>query len=258
MGPIARLKRTTDIMRNSYARILLCVACCGVFLAFAFSAQKHASKGDDWPLQNASIGPIEIPAGTSRQVQVMYPTPDGPSFPLKANVTWSIESAVKGISIDKTGKLTVDANVPHGTTVTIVGDVEKGRRKLSEKVYVYHPDENPLIGAWHVDTRVACGATQEIKAAATGSVTLRGYDWSFHASQQFWVGREQSIAARTQLAGSYKLDLKSAKVELTPTWPKKPVSNWNYLFKDGGKTLILQPLEPQGDLEAGCGYLLLR
>jgi hypothetical protein len=75
----------------------------------------------------------------------------------------------------------------------IVGDVEKGRRKLSGKVYVYHPDENPLIGAWHVDTRVACGATQEIKAAAIGPVTLRGYDWSFHASQQFWVGREQSM-----------------------------------------------------------------
>jgi len=258
MGLIARLERTTDIMRNSCARILLCVACCNVFLAATAWAQKHASKGDDWPLQNASIGEIEIAAGTSRQVQVMYPTPDGPSFPLKASVIWSIEPAVKGISIDKTGKLTVDANVPHGTTATILADVEKGRRKLSGKVYVFHPDENPLIGAWHVDTRVACGASQEIKAAATSPLTLRGYDWSFHASQQFWVGREHSIAARLQLAGSYKLDLKSAKLELTSTWPKKTVSNWNYLFKDGGKTLILSPLEPQDDLEAGCGYILSR
>ena len=137
-------------------------------------------------------------------------------------------------------------------------DVEHGRRKLSEKVYVYHPDENPLIGTWQVDTRVACGDSQEIKAAAPGPLSLRGYNWSFHASQQFWVGREHSIAARTMLAGSYKLDLKSAKIELTPTWPKKPVSNWNYLLKDGGKTLILRPLEPQNDLEAGCGYILLR
>jgi hypothetical protein len=222
-----------------------------------FPAQKHASKADDWPLQNASIGPIEIAAGTSRQVQVMYPTPDGPSFPLKASVTWSIEPAVKGISIDKSGKLTVDADVPHGTTATILGDVEMGRRKLSGKVYVFHPDENPVIGAWHVDTRVVCGELQTIKAAATSPFTLRGYDWSFHASQ-FWVGRELSIAARTQLAGSYKLDLKSGKIEMTPAWPKKPVSNWNYLFKDGGKTLILRPLEPQDDLEAGCGYILLR
>ena len=29
-------------------------------------------------------------------------------------------------------------------------------------------------------------------------------------------------------------------------------------FKDGGKTLILQPLEHQDDLEAGCGYILAR
>jgi hypothetical protein len=59
---------------------------------------------------------------------------------------------MNGISIDKTGKLTVDANVPHGTTATILADVEKGRKKLSGKVYVFHPDENPWIGQWHVDT----------------------------------------------------------------------------------------------------------
>jgi hypothetical protein len=191
-------------------------------------------------------------------MQVMYPTPDGPSFPLKASVTWSIESAVKGISIDKSGMLKVDGDVSHGTTATILADVEHGRRKLSGKVYVYHPDENPVIGEWHVDTHVACGEPQEIKAAAASPLSLRGYNWSFQADQQFWVGRAHSIAARTMLAGSYNLDLKSAKIKLTPTWPKTPVSNWSYLFQDGGKTLILRPLEHQDDLEAGCGYILLR
>jgi hypothetical protein len=234
------------------------VACYGAFLAIACPAQKHPSNGNDWPLQNASIGAVEIAAGTSRQMQVAYPTPDGPSFPLKASVTWSMEKPVKGISIDRSGMLKVDADVPHGTTATILADVEKGRRKLSGKVYVFHPDENPLIGEWHVDTRVACGESQEIKAAPPGPLTLRGYNWSFQASQEFWVGRAHSIAARTILAGSYKLDLKSARIELTPTWPKKPVSSWNYLFKDGGKTLILKPLESQDDLEAGCAYILLR
>jgi len=234
------------------------VACCNALLVIALAAQKHPPKADDWPLQNASIGSVEIAAGTSRQMQVTYPTPDGPSFPLKASVTWSIEPAVKGISLDKAGTLKVDADVPHGTTATILADVEKGRRKLLGKVYVYHPEENPLIGGWHVDTRVACGDSQEIKAVVASPLTLRGYNLSFEASQQFWVGRAQSIAARTMLSGSYKLDLKSAKIELTPTWPKKPVSNWRYLFKDGGKTLILQPLEHQDDLEAGCGYILVR
>lgn len=245
-------------MKNVYARTLLCMACCSAFLVIACSAQKPASSGDDWPLQNAGIGSVEIAAGTSRQMQVTYPVPDGPSFPLKASVTWSMEQPVKGISIDKSGMLKVDAEVPHGTTATILADVEKGRRKLSGKVYVFHPDENPLIGEWHVDKHVACGELQEIKAAAASPLTLRGYNWSFQASQEFWVGRAHSIAARLMLSGSYKLDLKSAKIELTPTWPKKPVSNWNYLIKDGGKTLILKPLESQDDLEPGCGYILRR
>lgn len=241
-------------MKNSYVGLVLCVFCYA-FLAIGCPAQKQAN---DWPLQNAFIGPVEIAAGSSRQMQVTYPTPDGPSFPLQASVIWSMESPVKGISIDKSGMLKVDAGVPHGTTATILADVEHGSRKLSGKVYVYHPDENPLIGTWHVDTRVACGELQEIKAAAVSPLSLRGYNWSFQASQQFSVGRTQSIAARIMLAGSYELDVKASKIKLTPTWPKKPVSNWHYLFKDGGKTLILQPLEHQDDLEEGCGYILLR
>lgn len=245
-------------MRNSCARTLLWVVCCSALSAIVFAAQKPASKGDDWALQNAGIGSVEIAAGTSRQLQVTYPVPDGPEFPLKASVTWSMEHPVKGISIDKTGKLSVDADVPHGTNATILADVEHRRRKLSGKVYVFHPDENPLIGTWHVDTRMACGESQEIKAATASPLSLRGYDWSFHASPEFWVGKEHSIAARLMLTGAYELDLKTAKIKLTPSWPKKPVSNWSYLMKDSGKTLILKPLEHQDDLEQGCGYILKR
>lgn len=245
-------------MRNPCARMLLWVVCCCTFSGGAFAVQKPASKAGDWAMQNAGIDPIEIAAGSSRQLQVTYPVPDGPSFPLKASVTWSMEPPVKGISVDKTGKLTVDKDVPHGTTATILADVEKGRKKLSGKVYVFHLDENPLIGTWHVDTRIACGASQEIKAGATSPLTLRGYDWSFHAGRLFWVGKEHGIAARMLLTGGYELDLKSAKIKLTPTWPKKPVSNWSYFLKDGGKTLILTPLEPQDDLEPGCSYILTR
>jgi hypothetical protein len=212
-------------------------------------------------MQNATIGPnspIEIRAGSSYQVQAMYPVPDGPLFPLKATVVWTIEPAVKGISIDKTGKITVDSSVPNGATTTVLGDVEKGRRKLSAKLYVFRPEENPLIGAWHVDTRVACGESHEIIAVAVRPLSLRGNDWKFHVPQQFWVGKEHNIAAGVRLAGSYELDMKGSNVKLTPTWPKQPPSSWSYLFKDGDKTLILQPLEPQEDLEQGCGYILVR
>jgi hypothetical protein len=240
---------------------MLCVIYCIAFSAIVCSAQNPASKPDDWAIRNAMIGPdssIEIRAGSSYQARAMYPVPDGPLFPLKASVTWSIEPAVKGISIDATGKISVDADVPHGATATVLGAVEKGRRKLSAKIYVFHPDENPLIGAWHVDTHAACGQSLEMRAAAPRPLSLRGNDWKFHVSQQFWVGKEHNIAAGIRLAGAYDLDLKASKIRLTPTWPKKPISNWSYLLKDGGKTLILLPLEPQDDLEPECGYILLR
>jgi hypothetical protein len=81
----------THTMKNVYAHTLLCLACFSTFLPIACSAQKPASKADDWALQNAGIESVEIPAGTSRQLQVTYPVPDGPEFPLKANVSWSME-----------------------------------------------------------------------------------------------------------------------------------------------------------------------
>ena len=67
-----------DIMKNVYARTLFCLVCFNAFLAIACSAQKPASKGDDWAMQNAGIDSVEIAAGTSRQIQVTYPVPDGP------------------------------------------------------------------------------------------------------------------------------------------------------------------------------------
>src|SRR5260221_3559756 len=119
-------------MRSQWARVVLC---CSALLAVCF-AQKPAPKPDDWPIQNAMIGPnspIEIRAGSSYQVQAMYPVPDGPLFLLKTTVVWSIEPAVKGISIDATGKISVHSDMPHGVTATVLEDVQNGRRKMSAK-----------------------------------------------------------------------------------------------------------------------------
>ena len=153
----------------------------------------------------------------------MYPVPDGPLFPLKASVTWSIEPAVKGISIDKTGKISVDADVPHGTTATVRGDVENGRRKLSRKIYVFHPDMNPLIGQWHVDTargvwRITGNAGQSagfgytLGLSLSASVGAVGEVTGNVIRQEFWAGQKH---IRGQFSGTYELDLKTAKIKLT-------------------------------------------
>ena len=229
----------------------LCAACFG---------QK---KADDWAISNAMIGPdspIEVSAGSSYQAQAMYPVPDGPLFPLKAAVAWSIAPAVKGVSIDaKTGKISVDAEVPHGTHTTVHANVGDERRKLTTTLYVFRPEENPLIGKWRVDQKVACGETPEMKTAASGPRSLYTMDWNFHVDHQFWVGRTNSIAAGVRRSGAYEYDVKAATIKLTTKWPANtPVSNWSYAFKDDGKILLLRPLELQNDLEQGCGYILYR
>jgi hypothetical protein len=90
-------------MRNHWLRVVLCIICCSASLTTACFAQK----ADDWPIQNALIGPdsiIEIRAGSSYQARAMYPVPDGPLFPLKASVTWSIEPAVKEFPLIQQGR----------------------------------------------------------------------------------------------------------------------------------------------------------
>jgi len=239
-----------------WARIGLAGFCFSVVAATCF-----AQKSDDWAMQNAMIGPdspIEVPAGGSYDAQAMYPVPDGPLFRLKASVAWSITPAVNGISIEaKTGKISVAGDVAHGSTATIHADVAGGRRKLETRLYVFRREENPLVGKWYVDPHMACGDAHEIKAPVFRPRALYGTTWKFHVDQQFWAGKEMNIAGGIWLAGRYEHDVKAATIKLIPEWPKnKPASNWNYLFKDGGKTLLLHPLEPQDDLEPACSYIL--
>ncbi|HZI55573.1 MAG TPA: hypothetical protein VFF39_02300 [Verrucomicrobiae bacterium] len=233
-----------------FSMLALCVACFG---------QK---KADDWAISNAMIGPdspIEVGAGSSYQAQAMYPVPDGPLFSLKASVAWSIAPPVKGISIDaKTGKINVNSEVPHGAHTTVHVNIGNGRRKLATTLYVFRSEENPLIGKWHVDQKMACGEAQEMKTAASGPRSLYTMDWSFHVDQKFWVGRTNNIAAGVKRSGTYELDVKAATIKLTNTWPAMPVSRWNFLIKDDGKTLLLHPLDPENDLDSGCSYVLRR
>ena len=244
-------------MRDQRPRAQLCVIYCIAFLAVACSAQKQ----DEWAINNAMIGPdspIEIRAGSTYQARAMYPVPDGPLFPLKQKVAWSIEPAVQGIAIDVDGNIHVAADVPHGTTAIVHANLKSGRRKLSEKIFVYRPEKNPLIGVWQVGTRVVCGNSHEVKPIPDSSLLSLSASWKFHVNQQFWVGKEHNIAGGIFLAGTYELDVNASEVTLAPTSPQKRPSKWKYLFKDGSKTLILKPMEPQDDLEPGCGYILSR
>lgn len=232
---------------------LLC--CSVVMLAIACCAEKK----DEWALNNAQIGPdlpIEIAVGSSFVAQVMYPVPDGPLFPLKASVVWSIAPAVQGITIDAAGKITVTANVKHGTMATVHAEVAGGRRKLQAMVYAFRPDENPLVGRWKIDSNIACGEANELKPASKPTM-LPGPTWIFHVKPEFFVGREYGIAVGIRMAGAYELDSKTGKLKLITQWPKnKPETNWTLVLADANKTLYLHPVETNEELPSGCSYVL--
>lgn len=224
-------------------------------VSLAACAVSMAQKKDDWAINNAIIGPdspIELAAGSTYQAQAVYPVPDGPLYPLKAKVSWSIEPQVKGIAIDaNSGKIAVQPDMAHGTTATVAANVDNGRRRLTAKLYVFRPEVNPFVGRWGQDSKQVCGM-EELGALEASQKIM---DWKFHVDEQFWIGRELGIAAGSFLSGRYQFDLKTRRLTLIPAWPKgKKSSSWNWTFEENGAKLLLRPDANQ----TGCTFVLRR
>ena len=220
-------------------------------------------KLSQWEIQNAQIGPespIEVRAGSSYQAQAMYPVADGPLLPLHADVTWSIAPAVKGISIDaKSGKISVDAAVPHGATATVRAHVSQVRRTLEAKLFVYRTEQNPLVGHWFIDEKVVCGKTGEMKVREQRGALARAIEWTFQVDRQFWISKGMGIGGGSVMYGSYEYDLAKRQIKLLPKWPQdKSASSWKYVLADDGKKLLLQPLGPEDVAGTDCSFVLHR
>jgi hypothetical protein len=235
------------------------------FLATLFTLIKagvaaQAKAPDQWAIENAQIGPaspIEIPVGGSYTAQVMYPVPDGPLYPLKADVMWWIEPAVKGIFIEaKSGRITVADSVPHGTTATVYADVPGRKQKVSAKILVFSPKQNPIVGAWRVQSISQCGS-QAAQLPAAAASPLAEYLWRFGADQQFFIGHPSGIAARLAQSGTYHYDVKAARLKLKPSWPKDAVeSDWKIAGEAEQGTLDLKSSKKQSGHGTACGYVL--
>jgi hypothetical protein len=232
----------------------------GIFLVLGTSVYCQKKKLDPWVLNNAHIGPgspLEVPAGGSYTARVEYPNPDGPTMRLPAKIGWSIEPAVEGIRIERdTGKITVDAGVASGTTAIVRADVNNGLRKLTGKLVVFSPAEDPLIGNWEVKSGLGCGADQQVLPA--GAVDRLARHWSFHSDRTVWIGQPIGIAAGVKLSGTYEFDLKAGKLTLTPTWPKgRAAEEWRFeLIRETEMKVV--SARPQGDKGQVCGYVLSR
>lgn len=208
-------------------------------------------------MENAQIGPdapIEIPAGGNYTAQIMYPNPDGPLTPLKADVVWWIEPYVKGIFIEaKAGTIMVSSTVPHGTEALLHADIAGRKEKLHAKIFIYSPQKNPLIGTWSVESTRRCGPAH----AATYSAAQVDENWIFHVDNQFSIGRELKVASGTAEGGTYRYDASTSTLRLKTKWPVgKMESSWTVALKDGGQSAELKARGAHNKQNASCGYVL--
>jgi len=74
---------------------------------------------------------------------------------VEACVEWSI-APVDGVSIDPSGTLTVEAEVPAGRTVSVTADLEDGRRIIMTELEVYVPLESAILGGWSETLQLPC------------------------------------------------------------------------------------------------------
>ena len=216
-----------------------------------------------WALDNAMIGPdspIEVPAGGSYQAKVMYPVPDGPLFPLKADVTWWIEPAVKGILVEaKTGMMTVAPTVPRGTSALLHADVAGRKEKVHTKVYVYSAKSDPLVGSWRVDSSYAC-SPKPTESPIAQTAAENDVDWKFHVDKEFWIGREFGIRAGVQQSGTYEYSFTHSALKLMPKWPAHHTqSHWKVALNQARDSIRLQlTSRGHGDKNSVCSYVLHR
>ncbi len=174
--------------------------------------------------------------------------------PVETCATWSVDPN-EGTTIDPlTGEFTVDAATPSGSVFMVSADVENGRRLISIEVYVFTPEQNPLVGFWREEAQFACGTGEEVlpeerigelrfQADGTFSVT-----WiPFEIYRDYW--------------GTYAYDLTQGTLELVVTegnyTPEAVDGSGSFSFDEQG-SLILSDMwlgsPHSGTSAANCGH----
>ena len=124
---------------------------------------------------------LEINTGQTLQLQ------PGESYPLKlgtteccyvfvdvpVQATWSV-SPKKGVTLDpESGLLEVSSGAEHGTSYTIIANVENSRLVLTTPLLIYTPEGNPLVGTWAEAGVLPCdGGAETIRKDALSELVL--------------------------------------------------------------------------------------
>jgi hypothetical protein len=178
--------------------------------------------------------------------------------PVDTCVTWSLSPEI-GATIDsETGVFVVDPSTPSGETFTVTADVEEGRRLVSIDVYVYTPEDNPLVGNWREEVQFECGTWQELTPEEPiGELQFRA-DGSFSVT---WMPFE----IYRDYWGSYRFDLEDGALYLATSGgnyvPEDVDGSGSWEIDEEGR-LVLSDMwlgTPHGGSETvNCGHRFVR
>lgn len=180
-------------------------------------------------------------------------------MPVATSITWSIDPQ-KGATIDpEKGYFTVDPSTPNGTIYTIRANVEKGRRIVEAKVYIFTLEANPFVGEWYESIRFKCKSDQtfypknqirRLLFMTNGNFTVT---WRpFELRHDYW--------------GSYDFDLKRRTIKLQIKdgvyIPKDMRGSGSFSFDENGgltlKNIWLGSSQLGDDESLACGHRFYR
>jgi hypothetical protein len=174
-------------------------------------------------------------------------------------IAWSISPAA-GATIDpQTGFLTIDENIPPGTVYTVTADVENGRATPSIDVYVYTPEQYPLVGRWNEEKQVTCTDEKEMLAVEPIDELAFFADGSFTVVWTYFEGLHKDYW------GSYDYDLATGELILNvedSTYMPLDFDGSGYAVVDGGNRLVLENIwlgkSQSGQASTNCGHIFIR
>ena len=181
------------------------------------------------------------------------------TFPsIEIQKSWHISPTV-GATIDPdTGFFTVEKNTPPGSVYTVTADMENGRA-TSIDVYVYTPEESPLVGHWREEKQVSCTDDEEITPVEAMDQLVFFADGTFTAAWPFFEGYHKDYW------GTYDYDLATGELLLNvedSTYMPSDFDGSGYAVVDGGSRLVLENIwlgKPEsGQGSTNCGHIFIR
>ncbi len=170
-----------------------------------------AGKLDPETLEELTIlwpGDMQMKPGAEQQLKVGIIECCYVFTPIKTRVVWSIEPS-QGVTIDpESGLLTLDSAVEHGAQFVVTANIEKGRKLLEKKIFVFTEEGNPFAGNWREKAQISCQDGSEYEPEEPiGEVTFNAagkmsVTWHpFEIYHDYWA--------------TYNYDLKLGSIEIS-------------------------------------------